>query len=215
MGGVVTMSKKPAYCPKCLSKAVVPILYGMPTEEAWKASKKGKFVLGGCVISPESPKWHCKTCKYRFGKEMPSVEDVLKPEPDGITPLKLEFYIGGFTMYGRYCVKLEGDTVRYGIACGGEWMEIKAEATPTQRKWLNFRKKLDAIGVWKWKRRYDNPNVLDGTQWSLEIDYGVRKRKTYGSNRYPGFKDEHDMHQTPEFKAFLHALSLLLGGIDI
>ena len=203
------------HCPLCLSNKVVPIRYGMPPVEMWEESKKGKFVLGGCVISNESAKWHCQACSHEFGKEIPSIEDLENPEPDGIKPLKLEFYIGGFDMSGQYCVKLEGDTVRYGLAFCGEWLEIKAEDTPSLRKWLNFRKKLDSIDIWKWNRKYHNPNVRDGTQWELVIDYGIREKKTYGSNWYPGSINESDIDETPEFKAFLHALSLLLGGVKI
>jgi len=118
-------------------------------------------------------------------------------------------------MPARHCVRLDGDKVQYGLAIGDTMMELKAEAVPSERKWSNFRKRLDAIGVWQWRPYYDNPYVLDGVQWSLELDYGSRKVQTDGSNWYPGSKDETDMNVTPEFKAFLHALSLLLGGVHI
>jgi len=209
------MSKRRPHCPLCVSNKVVPIMYGMPSFEMWEESKLGKFELGGCCISEDSPKWHCQACGHEFGSFLPRFDDLELPEPDGINPLKLEFYMGGFDMPGQYCVKLEGNTVKYGLACGDEWLEIKAEALPTKRKWLNFRKKLDAINVWKWKRNYVNPDVCDGTQWELIIDYGIRKKKTYGSNRYPGYADQYDMSETPEFKALLHALGLLLGGVKI
>lgn len=169
----------------------------------------------GCCISDKEAKWHCLACGHEFGKYLPSGGDFVNPEPDGIKPLKLEFYIGGFDLPAQYCVKREGDTVKYGLASGDKWREIKSESIPSKRKWLNFRKKLDEIGVWKWKGRYHNPGVCDGTQWSLVIDYGIRKKKTDGSNWYPGSKDETDINKTPEFKAFLHALSLLLGGLEI
>jgi hypothetical protein len=105
--------------------------------------------------------------------------------------------------------------VQYGLASGDAMMELKAEAVPSDRKWSNFRKRLDAIGIWQWRSNYDNPYVLDGVQWNLEIDYGSRKVQTDGSNWYPGSSDTAIIDETPEFKAFLQALSLLLGGVKI
>ena len=50
---------------------------------------------------------------------------------------------------------------------------------------------IDEINVWKWDKEYYNNTVLDGTQWELLIKRkGRRKRRIYGSNKYPeNFKD--------------------------
>ena len=72
-------------------------------------------------------------------------------------------------MPAQYCVRLDGDVVQYGLASGDAMMELKAEAVPSDRKWSNFRKRLDAIDIWQWQSNYDNPYVLDGVQWNLEI----------------------------------------------
>jgi hypothetical protein len=54
-------------CSKCNSnKEVIPILYGMPTGEAFKESEEGKLLIGGCVISDNDPQYYCKRCKNRF-----------------------------------------------------------------------------------------------------------------------------------------------------
>jgi len=57
-------------CPKCGSTRVVQIQYGLPhfTPELKEAVRRGEVVLGGCVISADSPKWACRDCKNRFGK---------------------------------------------------------------------------------------------------------------------------------------------------
>ncbi len=34
-------------CPECHSSSVVPIMYGLPTEEAAEEAKRGKIALGG------------------------------------------------------------------------------------------------------------------------------------------------------------------------
>jgi hypothetical protein len=54
-------------CPRCGSAEAIPIVYGYPTPEAFEASERGEFRLGGCVIGPESPEFECAGC----GAELP------------------------------------------------------------------------------------------------------------------------------------------------
>lgn len=215
------MSRRRPHCPVCVSSKVVPIRYGMATEEAWEESKKGKFVLGGCCISDESAKWYCQACGHEFGKEMPSLEILLNPEPDGIKPYKLEFYIGGFTG-PNHSVKFENGVLKYNLfEAHPDYPQKQIEVAPSTRRWINFRRKLDTINVWKWKNQYVDPDVCDGTQWEFEVDYGVKKIQSEGNNSYPGYEsiiviDEgRDDQASREFDVLLHALSLLLGGIKI
>ena len=176
----------------------------------------GKFVLGGCCITDDSAKWHCLDCEHEFGKYF---VDIVLPEPNIIKPLHFEFSIGGYSG-PCYNVKLKKGKLLYHYSDGGNYFN-PSEATvvvPTERKWLNFRKKLDIIDVWGWGASYDNPNVLDGTQWELEIDYEIKKISTNGSNSYPGNNNVAmltDWEDTPVFDDFLHALNLLLGGTKI
>ncbi len=206
------MTQKRSPCPRCLSKDIATIQYGMPVEMPEQV-ELGKVVLGGCCISEQSPKWQCQRCGYEFGKYMPSFENLEHPEPDGIKPLKLEFWIGGFTG-PNHSVKLENGVLKYQL----DYPVKEIEIMPTGRKWLNFRKKLDAINVWKWKRNYVNTDICDGTQWKFEIDYGVKKKKIYGDNSYPGCEGKvliDDEEENHEFDDLLHALSLLVGGVKI
>ncbi len=56
------MKLKPK-CPNCKTKkGVIPIIYGLPAPEAFEEEKKGKLVLGGCCVGPDSPDWYCKSC---------------------------------------------------------------------------------------------------------------------------------------------------------
>lgn len=217
------MTQRRPPCPLCLSKDILRIQYGMPSDETLEKSSAGKLVLGGCCISDQSPKWYCQACEHEFGKFMPSDEDVLNPEPDGIKPLGLEFWIGGYSG-PNHSVKLVNGVLKYELhEHRYQDSPVKElEIIPTHRKWLNFRKKLDEIDVWQWKHDYPNPGVCDGTQWELEIDYGVKKKNCSGDNAYPGWEgikivdDATVMKDDPnEFDAFLHALKLLLGGVKI
>jgi len=53
-------------CPKCGSKKVVRIIYGLPSRETFEEAKEGKIILGGCCVSYNSPNFHCKDCKYEW-----------------------------------------------------------------------------------------------------------------------------------------------------
>lgn len=75
--------------------------------------------------------------------------------------------------------------------------------------WRAFCSELDAIGVWTWKPRYENSNVMDGTQWNIEIAIGAKSLKSSGYNAYPGGTSPPDGDRFPRF---LRAVSELLGG---
>jgi transposase-like protein len=49
-------------CPQCGSKAVVPIVYGLPGERLMARLAAGEVRLGGCGVGPRDPEFHCKAC---------------------------------------------------------------------------------------------------------------------------------------------------------
>ena len=50
----------------------------------------------------------------------------------------------------------------------------------------DFISELRAIHMGEWKKDYFNPDILDGTQWSVDIKYdGGEKRHYSGSNMFP------------------------------
>ena len=56
-------------CPKCLKKdQVVKIIYGYPGPELGEAERRGKIMLGGCVIEEDHPEYYCKKCHRGFGR---------------------------------------------------------------------------------------------------------------------------------------------------
>lgn len=55
--------KKPRTCPRCKSKKVLNIIYGLPTYEAYLEVQAGKLALGGGCISDDNPTWECFYCK--------------------------------------------------------------------------------------------------------------------------------------------------------
>ena len=53
-------------CPKGHTDSIIPILYGMPTEEAFAEADSGLIWLGGCEIPDVEYNWHCKKHIIQF-----------------------------------------------------------------------------------------------------------------------------------------------------
>lgn len=51
-------------CPRCGSRDVVRIVYGLPTYETFQRAERGEFELGGCVVGREGgdPNRFCRSC---------------------------------------------------------------------------------------------------------------------------------------------------------
>ena len=213
------MSSKRTPCPKCQSKKILPIQYGEPSMATLDNSEAGKLVLGGCCVTEESTKWYCVDCEHEFGQYWDPLKDLKLPDLGRVRPLTLEFSIGGF-FAENHRVKLENGQLMYQYCDAPlSWDQIDAkEILPTVEQWIDFKTVLNSINAREWAPNYFTPGVCDGTQWELKINYGNKRIKTYGDNAYPGTKDDDmifNLSRTLEFTAFVDALGLLLGGVDI
>jgi hypothetical protein len=88
-----------------------------------------------------------------------------------------------------------------------EYDEYVASVVPTTQEWEAFWATIDQIGVWQWQSRYDNPDILDGIQWTLELMNGCRRVKCFGSNSYPGGSD---IEHAQPFQQLLEAIGALV-----
>ena len=62
-GEMETARKKPSECPKCNSKKIAEILYGIVDYEDVKDELEAEqIVLGGCVQEIGGPVWQCTNC---------------------------------------------------------------------------------------------------------------------------------------------------------
>lgn len=97
---------------------------------------------------------------------------------------KLNFSVGGFSE-GYIFVELKKGNIFYGrrICAAFEGNELIAQ--PTVIDWKKFSQSLQTNGVWDWKENYDNPEILDGTQWNLSLKQGNKILNCHGSNQYP------------------------------
>jgi len=59
--------KKTKICPVCQKDdQVIPITYGLPDEEAMIEAEHGKIILGGCIMTNNSPICYCVGDKKKF-----------------------------------------------------------------------------------------------------------------------------------------------------
>lgn len=57
----------PKKCPKCGADEVLKIEYGEPSEEL---AERTDVYLGGCCILTPAAEWHCKKCRWEWGKKI-------------------------------------------------------------------------------------------------------------------------------------------------
>ena len=89
------------------------------------------------------------------------------------------------------------------------------EIQPSAKQWQTFRRALDRLNVWCWKRNYLDPHVCDGTGWSVKIAYSDRSLLSGGSNGFPG-RDGREISSRGDetdktFAKFCRAVARLVG----
>ena len=55
------------------------------------------------------------------------------------------------------------------------------------KTWSMLLDELDRLHIYEWDEAYDDPDVMDGTQWSLDIKFLDKSEGLHfwGSNKYP------------------------------
>ena len=200
-------------CPRCGSKNIAEILYGLPdyNEELQSEIKEGKLRLGGCCASELDPKYYCNDCKKGF-----ATPPLIKSK-DGFEDLRevvtcIRFSIGGF--FGG-CQSITFEKKKYAILLSVTTKDLAPQTSDgilsgthgramTEKEWKKLLNNLFCkLCVHEWKKRYENPGVLDGEGWSLEFKLtGGRQRNYYGSNAYPPLWKELKNVLRPFFKEF-------------
>lgn len=128
-----------------------------------------------------------------------------------LAPDHLLFTIGGFFGTSYQISWAEGRLWYIWRPQGGE---VSREAlSPSEEEWERFWTQLDQLRAWKWDGRYENPSVLDGTSWGLEILRDGKELECSGRNAYP--PDGKGPSMPRQFRRFLQALSMLIGGREL
>jgi hypothetical protein len=166
-------------CPSCGSKNSAKIVYGMPSYELYEEIEQGKVVLGGCCIMEYAPQYFCKDCKYEWNKN-----EVIDNAYRSISNIKA--YVGGYSG-PNYEVELDFENKQLIWNGKGNLDETEESVIKTMDvdEYNNIIEELKIINLLNWKANYIDPGVLDGTQWSVEIQTDERMIRKSGSNRYP------------------------------
>jgi len=92
---------------------------------------------------------------------------------------RFNFTVGGF-LDGYDFIEIIKDDTQIKYNCNRE------ENTFTKEKLNEFLDKIFNENILKWKKEYNNNDILDGTQWELKMEFkDLPKFICYGSNEYP------------------------------
>lgn len=188
-------------CPKCGCEAFAKISYGLPPfdddfhlpPDYQKRIDNKEIILGGCCIFPNSPKYMCLECHFKYGSEpfyISDEENAFKNENfiDLRTSIT-EFYYscGGFHQRHKVIIiKKTDEGIKLSVNPPFFGKE-KAPITISEDQWDAFLNRcLSECLLHEWDDEYDS-DILDGTQWSVRYTFHDKSRKIYGSNVFPPY----------------------------
>ena len=165
-------------CPKCGSRRVAPILYGMPafSEEMEQQLKEEKLYLGGCCISGIDPTYHCFNCKKDVGAP-PILLSKHGEEDYRDIVTSVRFSVGGF--FGGYPEVLaikEKDRITLDVRPGFREPETYLQRLMTEQEWNKLMDRLfSKLYLHEWKKILQEgiPAALEPHQLPVRIHRGV------------------------------------------
>ncbi|MFO7811007.1 MAG: hypothetical protein R6V47_06525 [Candidatus Delongbacteria bacterium] len=105
------------------------------------------------------------------------------------------------SFYGRsYTVVYRNDHILYNSTRPSR----KIIRVPSEEDWDKFWKKSVSLKIWLWDREYLDRSTSDGSHWSVDIEIGKMKMRSYGSNIRPH-----------NFDDFLNAVRKLLPDLEL
>ena len=164
-------------CPKCGSRSVIRILYGEPTGEALFMEAQGKIKLGGCLITDTNPEYYCNDCKNEWNKR----EAIDKAYGD-IRGIKAS--VGGY-FQGYYEIDIDFNSRKLSWNFSLDPEDSSYSKTIRKATLERFVEGLKVVNLLNWKNRYIDLDILDGTQWNIEIEQASKIRKINGDNSFP------------------------------
>lgn len=102
-----------------------------------------------------------------------------------------------------FSVEKDGDVLIYKTYGKGYSVKNAQKIEPSPKKWKKIVNLCNEIGIWEWKPRYENPEIMDGSSWRVLIEIADIKLDSSGSNDGPDNLD-----------VLLKSVSELLEGAD-
>ena len=141
-------------------------------------------------------------------------------------PSKFEFILIEGSAGASYALRLEGNMLKYlktppDHKEQGFGLDRIHRFTPSEGEqrdlvvaddqWEKFYQDIDELGIWAWEAHYDDPNVMQGFQWSIHFTFEDKEIRCGGANAYPGAKS---VGYSAEFKKLLAATNKLLTCVE-
>jgi hypothetical protein len=117
-----------------------------------------------------------------------------------LVPTKFDFSITDISGPSYHFTLSEGYLV-YSAKLPGQKAKPPLHRAPTPEQWQEFRHQLDKLKIWQWKPAYGDKSYIEGTQWSLAVEYADHSVRSEGHRDFP---DNYD--------GFLKALASLVGS---
>ena len=163
-------------CPSCGSRNVIKILYGEPTGEALFMEAQGKIKLGGCLITDIDPEYYCNDCENEWNKK-----EIIDKAYEDIKGIKAS--VGGY-FQGYY--EIDIDFVSRKLSWNHSLEPENSYSKIIRRTTLDkFIEGLKVVNLLNWKNNYLDCEILDGTQWTIEIKKDSETREINGDNKFP------------------------------
>ncbi len=201
------MGKVFTRCPRCGSSNTAKIIYGYPlfNEEMQEKLDSGKWVLGGCCIDIAEingetvslqPAKRCNACKKDFGtapilldRKSERAEDYRNIVTEITLSVSGYFYGGTDITVKRNKNGAYVSVQDFRLAKSEEVLLKNYDHQLSEAEWNQFIETLyGRMYLHEWKKNYEDPCVLDGTQWNPKVKLtGGRKRTYNGSNDFPPY----------------------------
>lgn len=97
-------------------------------------------------------------------------------------------------------VEWNGRTLEYTAMCRSTKRALKKDQRslrPSEAVWKEFWKDMDQDTIWGWMGNYGTATADDGHTWSLEIEWGNKKLRTKGENRFPCMTNVNESTDSP------------------
>jgi hypothetical protein len=161
-------------CPKCKSKNVKPILWGMPTYDAYNS---GKYYIGGCcipIIGDHISDYGCLDCDFLWCKKDFRAEDIKK------IFIKIQRSWGLLedleTKYYRvYC---DGRIIAYSTKGNSRKWQWKQEGKMSIKQFQKLARYLIEIILYKIPPEYED-EICDGDLLTVSIEFPDERKSTY------------------------------------
>ncbi|NHN34827.1 hypothetical protein [Paenibacillus agricola] len=97
---------------------------------------------------------------------------------------RIEAFIGGYFVTS-YTFKIEFVRSEVIWEAVGDDFEPALMIQMDNESMNTFKEGISKCRILSWKNNYTDPHILDGTQWSLDIEFDDLRIEKSGSNAYP------------------------------